>query len=145
MAKKPASDKPKKAPAANLTRKRPSGPKGGAPVIEIDLKALESMVEIQCTQDECCSILGVTEPTLDKRLKEAGYAGFLDFYKKHSENGKKSLRRAQWEAAVEDKNATMLVWLGKQVLGQKDKTEVEVTGNFAALLAERRKKRSDAG
>jgi hypothetical protein len=37
--------------------------------------------------------------------------------------GRMSLRRKQWKAA-EDGNTTMLVWLGKQYLGQSDKSEV---------------------
>ncbi len=34
-----------------------------------------------------------------------------------------SLRRLQWKAAKEN-NVTMLIWLGKQYLGQTDKQEV---------------------
>ncbi len=37
-----------------------------------------------------------------------------------------SLRRKQWRAA-EEGNTTMLVWLGKQYLGQKDKSEMNAT------------------
>ena len=133
MAKKPASDKPEARQSSMVTRK-PSGPRGGAPEIVIDMDALKSLVEIQCTAEECASVVGVSVDTIDRRLKESGYAGFADFYKKHGDEGKTSLRRAQWKAATVDHNPTML-----------DKSEVELTGNFAALLAERRKKRSDAG
>ena len=38
-------------------------------------------------------------------------------------NGRQTLRRLQWQAANEG-NSTMLVWLGKQLLGQRDKTEL---------------------
>ena len=31
-----------------------------------------------------------------------------------------SLRRAQFRAAIEDKNITMQIWLGKQYLGQRE-------------------------
>lgn len=42
---------------------------------------------------------------------------------KGRENGKMSLRRAQFKKAVEDGNVAMQIWLGKQYLDQRDKTE----------------------
>ena len=86
--------------------------KGGRPRIEIDMKMLANMVRIQCTAVECATVLGICEDTIDARLKEETGAGFPEFHKKHSEEGKMSLRRAQFQAAVEDRQPTMLVWLG---------------------------------
>lgn len=105
--------------------------KVGRPRIDVDMDQLTELVRIQCTAEECAQVLGITAPTLDARLKESGYANFLDFYKKHSAEGKSSLRRAQFKAAKEG-NATMLVWLGKQWLGQRDK--IEATGTFTVNL-----------
>lgn len=112
---------------------------GGRPRKEIDLEDLRRAVEIHCTQEECAHLFDMTADTLSERLKEYGYEGFSDFYKKHQSEGKRSLRRAQWEAATEDKNPTMLVWLGKQYLGQKDSQEVELkqAQPFTGLLIER--------
>ena len=45
--------------------------------------------------------------------------GFSDTFKKVSAVGKMSLRRAQYKAAI-DGNTTMMVWLGKQWLGQRE-------------------------
>lgn len=104
-------------------RKKP-GPKKK----EVNFEQLKAMVRIQCTAEECCAVLGMDDNTLDRRLKEAGYAGFGEFYKKYQHEGLVSLRRAQWKAAVEDHNPTMLVWCGKQMLGQKDKVENEHKG-----------------
>lgn len=89
-----------------------------------DFEKLIGMVEICCTQDEICNILGMAESTLDLRLKERGYDNFRDFYKRHSDSGKQSLRRLQW-AAAQDGNVSMLIWLGKQWLGQSDKQMVD--------------------
>jgi hypothetical protein len=94
---------------------------------EMDIDQLKNMVRIQCTAEECAGVLQVSVDTIDRRLKEEGYAGFADFYKKYSDDGKASLRRAQWKAA-QDGNPTMLVWLGKQMLGQKDVARQELTG-----------------
>jgi len=94
---------------------------------EMDIDQLKNMVRIQCTAEECAGVLEVSVDTIDRRLKEEGYGGFADFYKKHSDEGKASLRRAQWKAA-QDGNPTMLVWLGKQMLGQKDVARQEHSG-----------------
>jgi len=91
-----------------------------------EFEQLVNMIRIQCTRDEICDILNVSETTLNRRIKEQGIEGVDNFealYKKHQGEGKASLRRAQWKAA-QDGNPTMLVWLGKQMLGQKDKQEL---------------------
>jgi hypothetical protein len=107
-------------------------PKGGRPRKEIDIDQLRNMVRIQCTAEECSSVLEVDADTLDARLKENGYAGFSDFYKRYSGEGKASLRRAQWKAA-QDGNPTMLVWLGKQMLGQRDKQDLDHTSSDGSM------------
>lgn len=91
-----------------------------------EFEQLVNMIRIQCTRDEICDILNMSETTLNRRIKEQGIEGLYNFealYKKHQGEGRASLRRAQWKAAQEG-NPTMLVWLGKQMLGQKDKQEL---------------------
>lgn len=101
-----------------------TGPKGPRKNLDdFQLKQLKELINMFCTVDECCSVLDMGSTTLDTRLKEHGYANFRDFHKKEFDIGKTSLRRAQWSLA-ESGNATMQVWLGKQYLGQKDKTEI---------------------
>lgn len=97
-------------------------PQGGRPRIEIDIDQLRNMVRIQCTAEECAAVLNVCADTIDARLKEAGYDGFSEFYKRYRDEGKVSLRRAQWKKAQEG-NPTMLIWMGKQMLGQTDKMQ----------------------
>jgi hypothetical protein len=47
---------------------------------------------------------------------------YSEAYKRFSEDGKKSLRRLQFDSARKG-NVTMQIWLGKQYLGQRDRTE----------------------
>jgi len=101
---------------------------------ELNLEQLKALVRIQCTAEECASILEMSDVTLDTRLKEAGYGGFLDFYKRYNHEGRASLRRAQWKAAIDQGNPTMLIWMGKQMLGQKDRHDVEVSGNITVNI-----------
>ena len=104
--------------------------KGGRPRKELsdeDFEKLVGMIEIQCTQEEICGIFGISEDTLSRRLKDRGELSFADLYEKHQNDGRASLRRSQWKTA-KDGNATMQIWLGKQVLKQRDVVHNEVTG-----------------
>ncbi len=100
--------------------------KVGRPKIEIDFENLQKMCEIHCTQEEICHLLDINHETLDARLKEAGFNNFSHYYKKASTLGKKSLRRIQFEAA-NNGSVPMMIWLGKQYLGQTDKQEMDMT------------------
>ena len=95
-------------------------PEGGRPRKEISIAELEKLVALQATAGECASWCNVSEDTIDLRVKEAGYAGFTDFFKRHRGAGQVSLRRKQFETAMTG-NPTMLVWLGKDWLDQSDK------------------------
>jgi hypothetical protein len=99
---------------------------------EFNIDAVRKLVRIQCTAEECADWFEFSADTLDRRLKEEGYDGFADFYKKHSSSGRSSLRRAQWKAATKDRNPTMLIWCGKQYLGQQDTHHVDHGGTIDA-------------
>ena len=96
---------------------------GGRPRKIIDLKQVAKLAKICCTVEEIANILDLSKSTLDHNEE------FLQVYKKNIDNGKMSLRRAQMELALKG-NATMQIWLGKQYLGQKDKQEIEHSGEI---------------
>ena len=87
----------------------------GRPKKEIDYVTVEKLANIQCTQEEIASFLGISTRTLlrDEKNKE--------LYEKGRKNRKMSLRRIQRKHTK--KNTTMAIWLGKQYLGQTDKIE----------------------
>jgi hypothetical protein len=91
--------------------------KSGRPKKNIDPKLVFELAKIHCTKEEMASILGCNKDTL--------YARFSDIMQNGWDEGKASLKRLQWKSA-ETGNTTMLVWLGKQWLGQKDKAPEEV-------------------
>jgi AraC-like DNA-binding protein len=98
-------------------------PKMGRPRVGIEMETLVNLVRIQCTISECANVLNTSEDTIQRRLKEETGETFAAFFKRHQDEGKASLRRAQFKAATEDRQPTMLVWLGKQYLGQQDKVQ----------------------
>ena len=99
---------------------------GGRPKIELDPAKVEALAALQCTFDEIASGLGVSTDTLDRRRAEN--PEIAEAIKKGREEGTRSLRRLQWEAA-EKGNVTMQIWLGKQWLKQSDKHEHEHKGD----------------
>jgi hypothetical protein len=86
---------------------------GGRPKQVIDYDMVEKLASIQCTQEEISSVLGISTRTLQKDDE------FLRIYKKGIEYGRMSLRRLQFRAA-EKGNVSMLIWLGKQHLNQRE-------------------------
>lgn len=98
--------------------------KMGRPVIEIDYGQFEQLCGIQCTLPEIAGVLKCSEDTVERRIKEHYGETFAETYKKHSASGLMSLRRHQFRMA--ESNPTMAIWLGKQYLGQSDKTELKL-------------------
>ena len=91
----------------------------------INKKQFESMCAIQCTKEEICAVLDVTEKTLNSWCNNTYGKDFSLVFADKKQLGKMSLRRSQWRMAENDK--TMAIWLGKQYLGQRDNIEVEST------------------
>ena len=100
---------------------KPEKPKKpmGRPKKVIDQTLFESLCEIQCTLDEIAGVLKCSADTVERWCKTTYGETFADAYKKHSAEGKKSLRRTQFKLA--EKSAAMAIWLGKQYLGQRDR------------------------
>ena len=96
----------------------------GRPKIQIDYDAVRKLSNIQCTQEEIASFLGISVRTLQRDEE------FCRVYKIGQDNGKMSLRRMQWKLA--EKNPSMAIWLGKQHLGQKD--NIDVNGEQTARV-----------
>jgi hypothetical protein len=101
-------------------RERPEA-KIGRPKAGVDIVAAERGASIGCSMSEIATLCGVGERTLydrvkiDPELREAIDRG--------RDVGRTTLRRLQWQRA-EAGSDTMLIWLGKQMLGQKDKQDV---------------------
>ena len=78
---------------------------------------VKKLAQLGCTQEEISSFLKISVDTL---MRDDEFCGI---YKRGMDKGRMSLRRKQWQAA-EDGNTTMLVWLGKQYLKQRDQKEI---------------------
>jgi len=105
------------------------GEGGGRPVsIDMDDPEVAKQVKIFgglcATQQEMADWFGCSVNTIERYFMNEESEVF-QVYKKAQSAFKSSLRSKQRELALKGKgNTSMLIWLGKQVLGQKDKTDV---------------------
>lgn len=115
--KKRAVGRPKKTP---LTKGK-NNPVG-RPRISIDLIQLEKLSALNCTMPELAAYFRVPLRTLEERYtNDPEVRAAID---QGREFGKLSVRRKQMQIMNEHNNPTMAIWLGKQLLGQRDKHDV---------------------
>lgn len=102
------------------------------PRAKIDPDMVEKLAAIQCSQQEIATVVGCSVDTLQRRFRAQMESG--------KERGKVSIRRKQYEVAMKGDKA-MLIWLGKQWLGQTDQREIRTDGLKVQIEWER----SDTG
>ena len=115
--------------------------KAGRPHKQLDKSQFESLCGIQCTMEEVCQFFDCDEKTLNKWCRETYGKNFSQVFKEKKGVGKVSLRRSQYQLALKG-NASMLIWLGKQYLGQRETPVDETAANdeynkHIATLADR--------
>jgi hypothetical protein len=96
-------------------------------LVKIDWKLIEQLLMAGCSGVQAAAYIGVHENTLYKRCKLDNGVEFVAFQQEKRAKGDTLLHSAQFDKAYKDKDTSMLIWLGKNRLGQKDKSEVENT------------------
>ncbi len=94
------------------------------PLKEIDERQVELLAGVGCTVEEIAACLDVSKDTLERR--------FAALIEKGRGKMRQSLRRKQVERALKGSD-TMLIWLGKNLLGQRDKIEQGTPEEFARM------------
>ncbi len=110
----------------------------GRPRINIDKKQFENLCGLQCTKEEIAAFFECHETTIDNWVRDIYDETFSVVFNKYSSRGKISLRRSQFKLA--EKNASMAIFLGKQMLGQRDFIVNDTNDNvesFAEVLKEK--------
>lgn len=97
----------------------------GRKPVHIDLVELEKLSSLHCTDEELAGWFGVSTRTIESRRKRPEFAEVMQ---RGRARGRISVRRAQMKL-LEDGSGTMGVWLGKQILGQRDVITTEHTGS----------------
>ena len=91
---------------------------------EIDAENFKKLCGLQCTLKEIAGFFDCSEDTIERWCKRELHVSFADAFNVYSAQGKISLRRYQFKLA--EKSAAMAIFLGKQYLGQSDRTEFSV-------------------
>jgi hypothetical protein len=92
-----------------------------------DWEAFDAMCFAQATLQEIALFYRVSTRTIERAVRRVHKTTFVAYYSQKRMAGNVSLRRKQIELAIGG-NVTMLIWLGKQYLGQADKQTV--SGEF---------------
>ena len=99
-------------------------PGAGRKPVSIDVVELEKLCTLQCTNEDLAAWFNCSVRTIETYCKKPEFAEVIT---RGRAKGRISVRRAQMKL-LEAGNATMGVWLGKQFLGQRDITPIELTG-----------------
>ena len=86
----------------------------GRPRLVIDEDQIFKLAQWGMTDREMASILEISLCTLNN---------FRPLIQKARSDLSKSIKRTQLELAINDKDKTMLIWVGKQYCGQSEKVE----------------------
>lgn len=89
---------------------------GGRPPVEIDLKKVELLAQLYATDTEIAISLGVSRNSVKRVKKKKAYQEAIERGKVRAALG---VRKAQFDAVLAG-DRTMLVWMGKQILGQSE-------------------------
>ena len=101
--------------------------KRGRPKLDIDPDKVEMLASFGCSTVEIAKLHNCDEHTIRKRFRSELERG--------RESMKIKLRQLQWKQA-ENGNTSLLIFLGKQYLGQSDRNELELVGNLEGILKE---------
>jgi hypothetical protein len=101
----------------------------GRPKAIIDWNEVGELLKKQCKVVEIASVLGISPDTLYLRCKEDNKMEFTVFSEQKKGEGIELLRAKQFEVAMSG-DKLMLIWLGKQYLGQTDRQSTEHSGKI---------------
>lgn len=91
----------------------------GRPRKEIDKKTFENLCAIQCTKEDICDVMEISEKTLNAWCKREYGENFSLVFKKKRTGGKISLRRAGFKHALNG-NSSVLIFMLKNICGMSD-------------------------
>lgn len=106
--------------------------KGGRPVKEINWTEFEKLCAIQCTLAEIAAWFQCSEDTIENKVKEEYGQCFSDVFSQKKKIGKISLRRQMFQK-MQEGNPALLIWLSKQHLGMREKTETDIRAQIQPI------------
>jgi len=108
----------------------------GRKKIEFDWDRLDKFLMSGCSGAQSAAAVGISFDTLNRRCQSEKKTTFATYAAKLRQKGDSMLHAKQYQVAM-DGNTTLLVWLGKQRLGQSDqpREKQEFNGTLSNLLS----------
>jgi len=97
---------------------------------KIEWDKVDSMLVGGCTGTEIAAHIGMHPNTLYRHCEDTNKVNFSEYLQEKRAKGDSLLRMAQFDEAVNKRDRGMLIWLGKNRLGQTDKAEVAHQGTI---------------
>lgn len=102
--------------------KRKAKPRG-RPLAPLNLREVEKLAAMGCSSPQLAEFFEVDESTVQRRKRNDD--AFKAAIARGQAKARVKLQSAQFDTAVNARNPTMLIWMGKQMLGQRDVTAME--------------------
>jgi len=104
-----------------MGKRGPPKGSGGRPPVNVDINTVTRAASIGCTIEEMAALCGISDRTFNNRMQDdPEFAAAVEMARGQ---GRATLRRYQWHRAANGSD-TMLIWLGKNMLGQVDRQEI---------------------
>lgn len=102
------------------------------PAADIDWKKVDKYLQAHCDGVGIAGLLGIHPNTLYLACEKEHKISFSEYSAQKKSEGKELLKAKQFETAMSG-NVSMQIWLGKQYLSQRDKTDVEQSGTTTQI------------
>jgi hypothetical protein len=103
-------------------------------------EVLDAVLQFKPSLIMCEEILGISHDTIERAIKKNFNMTFSEYREYRMSKTKFKLAQKQFDVAMNG-NVTMLIWLGKQYLGQSDKieqtTEIAINPTEIQITAKR--------
>lgn len=101
----------------------------GAPKKEFDWEQFDLLCSFPdiITQSDIAAVMKVSQATCADKIRAEHNMTFSEYRDQKAGVFKRKILNAQYEVAIKKQNVTMLIWLGKNYLNQKEpKTEINM-------------------
>ena len=96
--------------------------KVGRPEKDFNWELIDGVLQFGANLIDCSELLKVSDDTIQRRIKKEFNCTFTEYRHKKMSKMRMKLLQKQYEVAMSG-NVALLIWLGKQHLGQTDKIE----------------------
>ena len=109
-------------------KKVPQKQNGGRPAKKIDWNLVDQALIAGATGARVAAYLGIHRETLYDAVQREFGVSFTDYSHEKHQKGDSMIQMKQFQEAMKGDRG-MLIWLGKQRLGQRDNQDMNVNGN----------------